>query len=606
MVKLLSELQLKKGDEIQIIRGIIKNGRFGERELHLNDNSSIKRIKNQLENSGAFVWQDVLFPGSLSQEHTQSREIDLQGIITSVFKVEEEKRPSFITLVDPESTQFVNHIKVNFWKDRKVELLSVDIGNTVLLEGVNLKENYQNQLEVNFNRNSNLTILSQGNNKLKQLIRESPIISSQSFSGKIVDRNLGTIKIKETFNVVAKIFSIGRIITFNKKDGIEGKVLRIGVFDSYGSTFLVLWDTKVELANDLSINDIIYISGGYLRENKGNYEINLSNQGSLSKRTENVKFNIPETIPDLPINKLTKQWTSISLYGEITTINDTKTFNRNDGSTGKVKTIQIADNTGEIKIVAWNETIEKLETVKLGDVLFIENLSLRLNKFGEFEGHLNKFSTTKVNDLETLPSRVSNISYKLPTYHEMEGNEYRRIRLDELTDDLKTDITNNDNDSNNQIEFRASIINIAESPLYYKACPTCFKKVDPLSGNTGMCPNDNEVEFVQKLLFRVVLDDGSKTFYATMIGNIAERVTGFKPYHVKKLLDYKSDNETKLYQAIKSRIIGNEYFVKGKISTRTVETENSEKIYWDLKINYIALANSRLEMKILEKELIKK
>ncbi|MFV2014346.1 MAG: hypothetical protein ACC656_02870, partial [Candidatus Heimdallarchaeota archaeon] len=156
---------------------------------------------------------------------------------------------------------------------------------------------------------------------------------------------------------------------------------------------------------------------------------------------------------------------------------------------------------------------------------------------------------------------------------------------------------------NNEVEFRATIRQVFDSPLYYNACLSCSKKVEPISNEKGVCPNHNEITYMPKLLFRVLLDDGTNVFNVTMIGNIAERITGMKAHHVRKFLANNQNDDILLYNEIKDRIIGNEYFIKGKLEIRKTSDDSIDKIYWDFKINYIAKANSTLEINVLQNEI---
>ena len=64
-----------------------------------------------------------------------------------------------------------------------------------------------------------------------------------------------------------------------------------------------------------------------------------------------------------------------TVYGEITEINESRSFTRKNGYSGKVVNLGLTDDTGTCKLVLWNEDVElvKNKTIKKGTVVKIIN-----------------------------------------------------------------------------------------------------------------------------------------------------------------------------------------------------------------------------------------
>lgn len=607
IVELVKNLKLLKGDQTRLIKGLLKNGRMGEREIHLNDSSSIEKIP-RIENEDFIdVWSEVLFPSSISKEHTKLREVDIQGVIINTFNSQESERPSTIYLMNPDDPESFK-LKVNFWRERKIDVENLKIGQKILIEGVNIKEGMSNILEGNFNRSSNISILEQPPNPNKYEKYANTLNIQRSRTSDIQNKELGSIQIGENFNLLVKISWIGKIGSFTKKDGKQGFFVRLGIFDNSGSNIIVLWDDNAKNAKNISKNNIISIKNAYLRENKGNLEISLSRNGTIEK-IDSKNNSLPEKIPVTSIQALSKNWKIASLFGSITYINEMRTFKRNDGSEGRVKSLQLADNTGEIRIVAWNSNIDLIEPLNTGLMIYAENLNLRINNYDEFEAHLTDYSVITIeSDHSKFPDWVNNIQSHKKRESYTQTNKYRRIEIDSLTDEYKEEILTESeygtdySSIDNLIEFKANIVDIFENPLFYVSCPECAKKVEILSEESGNCPRHNIVIPVPRLLLRIVFDDGLNNIVTTLIGSSAEKITGFSPQKLKNFLKENDNDKQILLKELKEILIGNEFLIRGRLEVRKGYSQD-EEYNWDVKINYITEASPLDELSILESKI---
>lgn len=80
----------------------------------------------------------------------------------------------------------------------------------------------------------------------------------------------------------------------------------------------------------------------------------------------------------------------VDISGRIMRIFDVNNFQRKTGTEGRVQNIVIADKTGSIKIVFWDDQIDKLKQFKRGDVVTVRNGYLRKGLNNELEISLGK------------------------------------------------------------------------------------------------------------------------------------------------------------------------------------------------------------------------
>lgn len=80
----------------------------------------------------------------------------------------------------------------------------------------------------------------------------------------------------------------------------------------------------------------------------------------------------------------------VDISGRIMRIFDYNTFQRKNGTEGRVQNIVIADKTGSIRVVFWDDQIDKLKQFNRGDIVKVTNGYLRKGLNAEFELSLGR------------------------------------------------------------------------------------------------------------------------------------------------------------------------------------------------------------------------
>ncbi|OUJ19253.1 Single-stranded DNA-binding replication protein A (RPA), large subunit [Methanonatronarchaeum thermophilum] len=193
-------------------------------------------------------------------------------------------------------------------------------------------------------------------------------------------------------HVAGEILDVTPTKEFTKKDGDIGKVKSIKIGDETGKIKVSLWDENAE--KQLEVGDRVLIQHGYTKERYGELEINVGYRGKINKTDRDVNYQAETT----PINQIEpgKQY---DVIGNITGIQETKTFQKKDGTEGKVTNIYIDDGTEEIRAALWNEHTQKIQQLEIGDIIRIEDTKAKEGYQNQTE--LNVGWNSTINKIES-------------------------------------------------------------------------------------------------------------------------------------------------------------------------------------------------------------
>jgi ssDNA-binding replication factor A large subunit len=182
----------------------------------------------------------------------------------------------------------------------------------------------------------------------------------------------------------------------------SGKVANLMIADKDATLRVVTWNDKVDLieSGELKAGQVARFSHGYTRENRnGEVELHLGGKSQIEVEPENVKADEDLSIDKFStkIKEITAAQSNIHLAGTVKEVFTASTFTRSNMSTGTVIRIMLADETGEIPVVIWNEKAEELEkNLKVNANLQVVNARVKENGNGEFEVHVNSYTYVNV------------------------------------------------------------------------------------------------------------------------------------------------------------------------------------------------------------------
>jgi ssDNA-binding replication factor A large subunit len=184
----------------------------------------------------------------------------------------------------------------------------------------------------------------------------------------------------------------------------SGKFANLLIADKDAILRVVLWNDKVDLIElgELKAGQIVRFSHGYTREGlKGKAELHLGSKSQIEVEPQNVKADEYPFIRRFAtkISEIASARKTIHLVGTVKTVFPASTFTRQDQSTGTVMRFTLADETGEIPVVVWNEKAEELEkTVKVNAALRLVNARVKEASNGGFEVHVNSYTYVEVSE----------------------------------------------------------------------------------------------------------------------------------------------------------------------------------------------------------------
>lgn len=207
----------------------------------------------------------------------------------------------------------------------------------------------------------------------------------------------------------------GRVIivypaqTFSRQDLTEGKVARLLIADKTGTLKTVLWDDKVSLIEDdeIASGQIIRVLHGYVREGlDGKHELYVGTRGEIQISPPNV---VESEYPPITsfmekISAITGKRKKTNVLGVVQRVYPASEFKRANGTRGKVRRLQLRDETGQITVVFWNLKVDDLGDVETGDHLRIMNARVK-----ELAGDLVELHVEKA-------TQIKKVTEKLPSY----------------------------------------------------------------------------------------------------------------------------------------------------------------------------------------------
>jgi ssDNA-binding replication factor A large subunit len=176
------------------------------------------------------------------------------------------------------------------------------------------------------------------------------------------------------------------------------------IVDKSGILRVVLWDDKTSLieSGKVKVGQIVRFSHGYTREGYGGkVELHFGGKGEIEISPHDVEVKDYPTISEFTtkigeINQFYKN-RKVNLMGSVKKLFPTSTFKRQDLSSGKVMRFILADETGEIPVVVWNEKVNEVEKVlKKGVKLQVINAKVKKPINKDLEVHVDSGTYVEV------------------------------------------------------------------------------------------------------------------------------------------------------------------------------------------------------------------
>ena len=255
-------------------------------------------------------------------------------------------------------------IRVTLW-DNMADLIKaekVKAGQNLQISGY-AKQGYSG-VEVNV-----------GNNGVLTESEEEIDVAASSQKIKDIKDGMGDL------NLTGNVLEISEVRTFQKKDGSSGRVGNLLMGDATGTLRVTLWDEKTEFLNQLEYGDTVEIVNAYARENAftQKVELQIGNRSIIRKSEKKVEYQEKFA----PIADIKADVDNINISGRVLDVAEIRTFEKKDGSAGRVGNILLGDPTGKIRLTLWDEKTDFLDEIDFDETIEVLHAYSRENAFNQ-------------------------------------------------------------------------------------------------------------------------------------------------------------------------------------------------------------------------------
>lgn len=531
-VDLINDLGLEDGDTVKILQAQAREriNRDGDSEISLThwDGRIIK---------GDYDVPEIVQEFSPIGDLREQRDVSIIGIVSRLQDIKTFTRKSDNTegkLRNFDVRDNTGEIRVTLWgNDTSIPLNKGDIVE-IIGGDVRFDEYTQSQYSMNTNFNTQITVNPQ-NLSIEELDE------LDSLKAELRPTRIGEIQneIDEDgveIDIVGRVLSVDDIREFQRDDGGIGTVRSAMFADESGKVRLSFWNEKAQ--GDYGVGEAYRIENA--RTRLGMYSVDLNIGGGsriirLSEEDESAMF-IPElatlekALYDYKkITDLDEDEEDTIIIGRVIELNELREFDRDNGDTGFVRNIEIADDTGSIRVVLWDKDAKR--DLELGQPIKLQNPRLSLDMDNRIEATVSGGTTV----LDPSESEIE----KLPSQDELMEAIFVQKPIEALLED----------DTNVHIIATIDEVNTERNIL--KKCPNCRSNVEE-SEDEYICGNCGHVfdEPKYTLMIPLRVKDDTDDIQATFFDNLAEELIEMKKEEVISLLNDGYGIEDKLEDLI--------------------------------------------------------
>ena len=183
---------------------------------------------------------------------------------------------------------------------------------------------------------------------------------------------------------IAKVMGIGEVRTFDRddEDQPEGQVVNVELADETGSLRAAVWDGQAEAATEeLEVGDVLRVKG---RPKDGYNGLEVSVEDAEPDDEVEVDVSVTDTYR---VEDLSMGLSDVDLAGLVLDTEPVRTFDRDDGSEGKVANLVLGDPTGRIRVTMWDERADHATEIEPGTSVEVVDGYVR-ERDGDIELHV--------------------------------------------------------------------------------------------------------------------------------------------------------------------------------------------------------------------------
>jgi replication factor A1 len=396
------------------------------------------------------------------------------------------------------------NIRVVLWGEaaKPIQDSNVGEGNIVRIHNGYVREDLTGRTELHVGRRGHIEVNPAD-------IREQNLPDNQKKFMEIRDLTADMDEV----NVTGVVNTVCTTRILKTEEGREAKTSSLIIADKTNANARVVFlNDKIPLMENIRKGDVVEILSGRVRINR-NRETELHVDSTTTFNVNQTHAGIDRKIGEVThsIIEAKRELSSFSTEGVITEQPHFKEFARADGATGKILSFVISDDSSSIRVVAWGEHAEKLRDLKKGYTVRIADAKLRNGMKGELEIHIRNADTVEIKtkkDAATIETETLKCDFVPP---EKKSQMPPRRRISELRD-------------GENVAIRGIITKVNSKNPVYMACPKCLRKVDSKNGEWLCSKDGNILKPTMRVLYNLILDDGTGTITCTLSGRPGEEL----------------------------------------------------------------------------------
>lgn len=268
-----------------------------------------------------------------------------------------------------------------------------------------------------------------------------------------------------------------------------------------------------------------------------------------------VKLYDQKPLGRLKIRELTAFHRNVELLARVIRIYDIRTYKK-ENREGRIASMFVGDETGQMRIVAWDEKIiaEIEKSLKDSDIVLVKNGYVKENN-GYRELHLGSGSLFTINPLgESVPVKT----------------------LEPAKKSIK-DLIPGENAT-----IAGYIVHIFD-PAYYEACPECSKKL-ALENSVYVCMQHGKVVPRTTPILNAIIDDTTENIRVTFFRENSEQALGIDHDTILRVKDNKEllaevkNNAMGRNLTVSGRVVKNDMFNRVEVTASTVSLTPAPKM----------------------------
>lgn len=518
-VELIDELKLEDGDTVKILQAQARErpNRDGENEITLThwDGRIIKGDYDVPE-----IQQEFLPIGDLSEQ----KDVSIIGVVSRLQDIRIFTRKTDNTegkLRNFDVRDSTGEIRVTVWGDDTG--IAINKGDFIKVIGGDVRYDQYTQSQYSMNTNFNTQITVNPENLPIEKIDELDAIRNELHPVSIGEIQFDYDEDGIEIDIIGRILSLEEPREFQRDDSTVG-IVRSALFaDESGKVRLSFWNEKAE--GDYEVGEAYRIENA--RTRLGMYSVDLNIGGGsriirLSEEQASAMF-IPElatlekAIYDYKkIEDLDEDEEDTIIIGRVIELNEIRNFDRDNGDTGSVRNIEIADDTGSIRVVLWDNDAKM--DLEMGQPLKLQNPRLSLDMDNRLQATVSGGTTV----LEPSEKELED----LPSQDELMESIFVAKSIESLTED----------DTN--VHITARIKEVYPDKILLKRCPNCRESVED-SEDEYICDNCGHTfdEPKYTLMIPTRVEDDTGEIPVTFFGNLAEELIDMSQEEVISIIE---------------------------------------------------------------------